>query len=119
MPTLVWIRRPESGTGAAAGRDSARKVAAAIPDPVVSFAAPDPVGSAAVPDSAVSSGVALPAVSSNRINRFAGTDKERKKKRKKNHAKAATTAKKKSKTLSETKDKHIPREILMLLTSTA
>ena len=88
MPTLVWIRRPESSTGAAAGRDSARK------------AVPDPVGSAAVPNSAVSSGVALPANSSNRINRFAGTrpDEGMEKKHKKSRANAAKRAKKKSKT---------------------
>ena len=86
MPTLVWIRRPESGTGAAAGRDSARKAAAAIPDPVVSAAT-------AVSDPAH---VALPAVSSTRR-----AEGGKKKKRKTNRAEAATTSKKKSKTTSE------------------
>ena len=96
-----------SSTGAA-GRESARKAAAAaVPDPVVS----DSVAAQAVPDTvgpAVSSGGALPAVSS---KRDAGAEGRQQKKRKINpRAEAATTAvaKKKSKTTSE---RDLPRGV--------
>ena len=53
MPTLVWRRRSEGGTGAAGG-DNARNTAAAVPDEVVSAAA------SAVPDAAASAVPILP-----------------------------------------------------------
>ena len=53
MPTLVWRRRSEGGTGATGG-DNARNTAAAVPDEVVSAAA------SAVPDAAASAVPILP-----------------------------------------------------------
>ena len=53
MPTLVWRRRSESGTGAAGG-GNARNTTAAVPDEVVSAAA------SAVPDAAASAVPILP-----------------------------------------------------------
>ena len=97
MPTLVWVRRPESGADAAARGGSATRREAAVPDPVVSAAA------AAVPDGAATSVstvhadpvyVAFPAVSTKRP-----ADGGEKKKRK--SAEAVTDAKKKSKATSE------------------
>ena len=97
MPTLVWVRRPESGADAAAREGSATRREAAVPDPVVSAAA------AAVPDGATTSVsivhadpvyVAFPAVSTKRP-----ADGGEKKKRK--SAEAVTDAKKKSKATSE------------------
>ena len=93
MPTLVWRRRPESGTDAAAREGSTTRRAAAVPDPVVSAtgpAVPDPVVSAsAAPDPAQ---VALPTVSSKRCG---AADGGKKKKRK--SPEAVKAAKKKSK----------------------
>ena len=97
MPTLVWVRRPESGADAAARGGSATRREAAVPDPIVSAAA------AAVPDGAATSVstvhadpvyVAFPAVSTKRP-----ADGGEKKKRK--SAEAVTDAKKKSKATSE------------------
>ena len=53
MPTLVWRRRSESGTGAAGG-GNARNTTAAVPDEVVSAAASE------VPDAAASAVSILP-----------------------------------------------------------
>ena len=96
MPTLVWRRRPESGTDAAR-EGSATRREALVPDPVVFAAAvavPNPVVSAsAAPDPAH---VALPAVSSKR-HAIDG----KKKKRKVNRAEAATAATKKPKAKPE------------------
>ena len=97
MPTLVWVRRPESAPNAAAREGSATRREAAVPDPVVSAAA------AAVPDGATTSVsivhadpvyVAFPAVSTKRP-----ADGVEKKKRK--SAEAVTDANKKSKATSE------------------
>ena len=97
MPTLVWVRRPESAPNAAAREGSATRREAAVPDPVVSAAA------AAVPDGAATSVstvhadpvyVAFPAVSTKRP-----ADGVEKKKRK--SAEAVTDANKKSKATSE------------------
>ena len=92
MPTLVWRRRPESGTDAAREGSVTRREAV-VPDPVVTAAAaavPDPVVSAsAAPDPAQ---VALPAVSSKRCG---AADGGKKKKRK--SPEAVKAAKKKSK----------------------
>ena len=85
MPTLVWIRRPESGVAAARGEYGAgsRSGEAAVPDPVVSAAS-------AVPGPDVSSSdVALPAVSS-RQHGNGGKEK----KREINHGNAAAAANK-------------------------
>ena len=85
MPTLVWVRRPKSGTsGAGAGGDVSASAAAfaAAPDPAVS------ASSAAVQ-------VALPVVST---KEKAG---RKKRNRKRNRANAATTANKKSKAASK------------------
>ena len=88
MPTLVWIRRPESGVAAARGEygtsSTRRSGEAAVPDPVVSAAS-------AVPGPVVSSSdVALPAVSSKQH----ANDGKEKKKCEINHANAAAAAKK-------------------------
>ena len=99
MPTLKWVIRPKSGTSGAAGGDGARKVAAAVPDPVVSATyLPRPTASAVAASSAPVQ-VARPAASS---KRYAHADGGKKRKRKKNPRAAATasTAKKKSKVTS-------------------
>ena len=88
MPTLMWIRRPESGVAAARGEygtgSTRRSGEAAVPDPVVSAAS-------AVPGPVVSSSdVALPAVSSKQH----ANDGKEKKKCEINHANAAAAAKK-------------------------
>ena len=58
MPSLVWVRQPESGTcdASSGGSNGTSGREAPVPHPVVS--------DSAVPDPAVSSGVALPTVSS-------------------------------------------------------
>ena len=62
MPTLVWVRRPESGTSDGARREEAAP--AAVPDPVVSAAAAVPDACTAVSaSSATAVQVALPNVS--------------------------------------------------------
>ena len=62
MPTLVWVRRPESGTSDGARREEA--ATAAVPDPVVSAAAAVPDACTAVSaSSATAVQVALPNVS--------------------------------------------------------
>ena len=96
MPTLVWRLRPKSSAGRGI---SARGVAAAGSDPVVSAAAaaaavPDSIS--AIPDPAGSSGVALSAASAERY-----ADGRKKKKRKLNRAEPAKTARKTSKAKSE------------------
>ena len=97
MPTLVWIRRPESGADASREKSAATRKEAAVPDPVVSTAAvPDSVISvSAFPDPAVSSDVALPASSSKPT-----ADGHKKRKHGLNPAEAAVK-KKKSKASSE------------------
>ena len=101
MPTLVWVRRPKSGTDAAAREGSATSTRreAAVPDSVVSAAAAAVLGGAAISaTSGVSDPVALPAVSS---KRHIPADGGKKKKRKANRAKAVTAAKKMSKAKPE------------------
>ena len=106
MPTLVWRRRPKSGTSAAAGGGGVRYVnaeaaaEAAVPEPVVSATSLPPTGgtvsAAAIPEPVVSAAahVARPAVSSKRHHDADGNS-GKKKKRKASHAKAAAAAKKK------------------------
>jgi len=87
MPTLVWVRRPLSGTssaGASGGVSASAAAAAAAPDSAVSAS------------SAAAVQVALPVVSSKQKATCSG----KKTNRKRNRANAATTAKKKSKTTS-------------------
>ena len=85
MPTLVWVRRPLSGTssaGASGGVSASVAAAAAAPDSAVSAS------------SAAAVQVALPVVSSKQ--KASGKETNRKR----NRVNAATTAKKKSKTTS-------------------
>ena len=98
MPTLVWRLKSSAGRGI-----SARGIAAAGSDPVVSAAAAAAAAAAAVPDSisaipdpAGSSGVALSVASAKRY-----ADGRKKKKRKLNRAEPAKTARKTSKAKSE------------------
>ena len=87
MPTLVWVRRPLSGTssaGASGGVSASAAAAAAAPDSAVSAS------------SAAAVQVALPVVSSKQKATCSG----KKTNRKRNRANAATAAKKKSKTTS-------------------
>ena len=77
MPTLVWVRRPKSGTDTAAGGDSASNGRR----------------EKTVPESVVSAVSAVDVVSP--------TDGDKKKKRMTNGAKAATVAKKRSKATRE------------------
>ena len=99
MPTLVWIRRPESGVAAARGEYGAgsRSGEAAVPDPFVSAAS-------AVPGPVVSSSdVALRAVL---LKQHANGGK--KKKCEINHAKSAAAAKKRSRATS---DRDLPQGV--------
>ena len=97
--------RPKStsGTSGAAGGDGARKVAAAVPDQVVSASAEAEAVSASVSVVPVPVQVSLHAASP---KRYAGGGKE--KKRKANQAESARAAKKKSKATSE---RDLPRGV--------
>ena len=100
MPTLVWVRQPESGTSDASsgGSNGTSGREASVPHPVVS------VSDSSIPDPEVSSGVALPTVSSEQQHTHAdGGQKNNPTRMVSYGAESAKTAEKKSKEAPERK----------------